>query len=1079
MEGLSLTTLGLVTLSVLLSLSSGQSDPCRSYKTLQHDKRVYTYVLSETEQAECDHYLPDGNDWYRLDGTGTGDLYSHCPQISACGTLFPIWMNGSIPTPSEGIVSRTAFQRGIIGCFETQLQVRVKNCGNFRVYFLNKLSGCPGKYCFDYAEKCPPGQTSPTGYQPCTLSIPQMSASVKAEVRPWVKSHKLTDVSGRKLYFNCTRLHDTATTYLYDVDWYIDNRLRKSHRNIPSSQYYLKTALIQEASWRLPMTLKCSFKAKTTPTGTPSKTFTSADFFAGIKINNPVNTIPEGSSVSVTFTSTIPVPCVNDVPVDCIINFETTISSTNVTCTSVSGPTSVNVPGVCGFSFDGRRWNSPQSMRIMAITNGQNWNPTAPAILRLESSDYNRILPLWSHYRLPDIQTHVTDRNRNVVSKQCTAHTDVHINTFDRRSYDTSAVGVYTLYRHLQKPLSVMTKTERCYYGTCSCAIAIHAGKDMFMVYACANQWIVKRDGCNPNSYLEVSLLNSGRTYQVVMPTGTKVEFSYTSLNRFNIQIFASPADMGNTEGLCGNFNGRWQDDTALATRFLHSNVGGSAAFIQAAPGVADPPAYLCLCARNNRIPGTAAFVNNVTCDWRESFHCSNIQWTAKPCVSRHRRDLHLMEEHEPTDDVVVDVPPVKRVARSTWTTASARAKCLEIFRQFRSFNNCVELPDVTIDLVLDDCAADVVLTGTTDWVPIALELIKGQCINVLDVDTEVWEKKQPGTTMSVGDAILQEAKCPNECSGNGYCVKGVCTCNSGFVEDDCAVNLNVPPRVTRLSRDGLCDVANSTCLATYVYGDNFYNSTGLKCRITEILVSEKTVQVNARAVDVAAEFENFKQVKCAFPVATNMVGTLFTLGLHGYHVSVTNNGRSYSSNFTFVAHDSRCHQCNVPAETCTLKTGTCYIDGACYTAGMEKQGDPKKHCKPDVNTFTWTQETELISGIRLSGGLSPLEGRVEILHDNQWGTICDDTWDDNAARVVCRMLGYDDSPGKSTPIKAFGGGSGPIWIDDPSCNGTESNIAICPRYYGVIYWGSHNCLHDEDAGVRCSPRAGGTNIIG
>uniref|UniRef100_A0A3Q4HV68 SRCR domain-containing protein n=1 Tax=Neolamprologus brichardi TaxID=32507 RepID=A0A3Q4HV68_NEOBR len=107
-----------------------------------------------------------------------------------------------------------------------------------------------------------------------------------------------------------------------------------------------------------------------------------------------------------------------------------------------------------------------------------------------------------------------------------------------------------------------------------------------------------------------------------------------------------------------------------------------------------------------------------------------------------------------------------------------------------------------------------------------------------------------------------------------------------------------------------------------------------------------------------------------------------------------------------------------------------------------------------------------ICTGIRLAGSQSPSSGRVEIYHNNSWGTVCDDGWDINDAEVVCRQLVYGTALA-APKENHFGEGSGPVWFDDVACSGNERSITQCQ----LGEFGS-SCRHHKDAGVICSGTA-------
>ena len=106
----------------------------------------------------------------------------------------------------------------------------------------------------------------------------------------------------------------------------------------------------------------------------------------------------------------------------------------------------------------------------------------------------------------------------------------------------------------------------------------------------------------------------------------------------------------------------------------------------------------------------------------------------------------------------------------------------------------------------------------------------------------------------------------------------------------------------------------------------------------------------------------------------------------------------------------------------------------------------------------------------RLVGGRKSREGRVEVFHDGVWGTVCDDGWDSDDVKVVCRELGLTITEAHVPILGHVEPGEGQIWLENVGCSGDENQLADCDHRG----WGNVYCLHWEDARASC----GGKNVL-
>ena len=121
------------------------NDPCSNYKSLNAANRLESFTGQNPVGCDKRDITPG---WYRLTGVaGNPQMPTTCPPVRRCGTHAPGWIKGQHPSVADGEVTREVCYHWTNNCCRWKNNIKVKNCGAFYVYKLQKTPVCSLRYC--------------------------------------------------------------------------------------------------------------------------------------------------------------------------------------------------------------------------------------------------------------------------------------------------------------------------------------------------------------------------------------------------------------------------------------------------------------------------------------------------------------------------------------------------------------------------------------------------------------------------------------------------------------------------------------------------------------------------------------------------------------------------------------------------------------------------------------------------------------------------------------------------------------------------------------------------------------------
>ncbi|XP_061176970.1 uncharacterized protein LOC133185680 [Saccostrea echinata] len=312
----------------------------------------------------------------------------------------------------------------------------------------------------------------------------------------------------------------------------------------------------------------------------------------------------------------------------------------------------------------------------------------------------------------------------------------------------------------------------------------------------------------------------------------------------------------------------------------------------------------------------------------------------------RRKRDLTYLYSKAIAEETF-NFGPLNARRRKRQTVMSfmeAKNVCLTAFEKSVPFRNCKKYVSSLGNSSLSSCISDLRFTGDASFTAIHVEVALEQCSTFIVLNSTFQEVEKDITHQI-------QSLCPSNCSGNGVCNKGNCTCNPRYAGSDCSFDLLGPPTITLISNFGFCDKSEEDCDEITLYGRYFLENMNTRCYTTRRRITENGSSVMLDYFEKNLEERTLFEGYCPLEYATTPTWVTF------FTFNVSNDGRHFTENYNVYTYQSLCQEFHNDSGkiSFTFKDGYCFVDGRCIANGKSNPKNECDICNVAKDKYSWT----------------------------------------------------------------------------------------------------------------------------